>query len=546
MRADKILAVSRREPAVILASLGANLLSLAVPMAMIHIYDRVIPNQGYETLVTLGIMVLGAVVAEVILRGARSHLLELSAERFERAAYPAAVSALLFADPTGEDQASQGQLYRSVSAIDRLRNMHVGNGGFDPLDLPFAILFLGVIGLISPPLGFSVFLLLTITFLILRRARRTVLEFQSKRKDNEERRHSFLAEVLRGIEAVKSMRAEDLMLRRYERLLGTAATISADTARSIQLAQGVTAAIGALSPLFVGSVGAIMVIRGEMTVGSLAAIVLLTGRIIQPVLRMEAFLAGSENVRQHRADLDRVLAIPSRSGGTVPLDAVYEIALVDVDTVYDPVLGIRFSDLNLTVRRGECVEIAGASREARRLFLRMLAGELAIERGKFLLNGHAFEDHDLEDRQRQIRLLSRENTLISGTLLENLTAFRPKLYRDKAVAMAQRLGVEQTISQSAEGFGLMVGPDFNAGLPQSLADTISIIGGLVSDPDVLLFDEANGALDRETDERLLRFLAARCATRTTFLVSNRPSYLQLATRKFDIGNAVQVTRQDVA
>ena len=108
MRADKILAVSRREPAVILASLGANLLSLAVPMAMIHIYDRVIPNQGYETLVTLGIMVLGAVVAEVILRGARSHLLELSAERFERAAYPAAVSALLFADPTREDQASQG------------------------------------------------------------------------------------------------------------------------------------------------------------------------------------------------------------------------------------------------------------------------------------------------------------------------------------------------------------------------------------------------------------------------------------------------------
>jgi len=68
-----------------------------------------------------------------------------------------------------------------------------------------------------------------------------------------------------------------------------------------------------------------------------------------------------------------------------------------------------------------------------------------------------------------------------------------------AGSVAQRLGIEETISRSPEGFALRVGPDAKAGLPKSLADAVTIVGGLVGDPHVLLFDEANGALDRETD-----------------------------------------------
>ena len=273
MRADSILSASRRDPSIIIASFGANILSLAIPMAMIHIYDRVIPNLGYETLTALGIMVVGAIIAEVLLRSARRQLLELAAERFERTAYPAAINALLQADPTQENHVSQGHLYRCVTGIERLRTIHVGTSSLDPLDLPFAFLFLCVIALISPVLGLSVFVILAFLFLVLRVARRGVLAHQIRRKDNEERRHSFLAELLRGIGVVKSMRIEDFMLRRYERLLGSAAAISADTARSVQMAQGFTALIGTLAPLLIGSVGAMIVIQGGMSVGSLLSLI---------------------------------------------------------------------------------------------------------------------------------------------------------------------------------------------------------------------------------------------------------------------------------
>ena len=538
MRADHILAASRRDPTVIIASFGANLLSLALPMAMIHIYDRVIPNQGYETLTALGIMVALAIMAEVTLRGARRHLLSLSADRFERVAYPAAISALLQADPAVSMRASHGQIYRSLTGIERLRNLHVGNAALDPLDLPFALLFLGVIGLISPTLGVTVFLLLSVAFLILRQARRGVVAHQIRRKDNEERRHSYLSEVLRGSDVVKSIRIEDLMLRRYERLLGGAAEISADTARAVQLAQGFTVSVGTLAPLLVGSVGAYLVIEGDMTVGSLAAIVLLTGRIIQPVLRIEAFLAGSDNLRQHREELDAVLSIPARPDGKAPLDTVEEIALRGVDTKPESVLGIGFRGLDFVAQRGECIAIEGASRQAKRVFLKLLVGELGLTKGSVLLNGRAATHYTLADRQSRIKLLSSENALIEGTLLENMTAFKPKIYRDQAVGLAQRIGIEETIAQSAEGFGMFVGPDAKAGLPKSLADAITIVGGLVSEPDVVLFDEANGALDREADAKLLEYLQATKQDRIMIIVSNRPSYLKMATRTFDISDVV--------
>ncbi len=510
-------------------------------MAMIHIYDRVIPNNGVETLTVLGLVVFGAIVAEIVLRSARRFILERAAERFESAAYPAALKSLMTRDPAVENRQSQGELYRSVMAIDRLRGAHVGETSMALLDLPFAFLFLAIIGLISPVAGFSVFLILAVAFLVLRVARRRVLAMQIKRKENEAQRHSFLTDTLRGLDVVKGMRIEDFMLRRYERLLGSSAEISAGTAKSVQLAQGFTAAVGTLSPLLIGSIGALIVIQGDMTVGALAAIVLLTGRIIQPILKVEAFLAGRENIRQDRQDLEDLLASPSAKSGSASLGKIDRLTLKGVTTSETSERGIAFSGVDLDLHRGDCLAITGADKRALSAFLRMLAGELPIAEGSIEVNGRSIFTYPIEDRQARIRLFSPDNTLIEGTLIENMTVFRPRLYRDRAVELAQQIGIEKAISQSPDGFALRVGPGAKALLPKSLSDAALIVSGLVTDPDVILFDEANAALDREIDQSLLNILEAGRFGRITVLVSNRPSYLRTATQTLDISQYISGT-----
>ena len=523
----------------ILASFGANLLSLAVPMAMIHIYDRVIPNQGYETLTVLGLVVFGAIFTEIALRSARRYILERAAERFETAAYPAALKSLVTSDPALSNMQSQGELYRSVMAVDRLRGAHVGETSMALLDLPFAFLFLAIIALISPVAGLSVFLILSVAFLVLRVARRRVLAMQMMRKENEARRHSFLTDTLRGLDVVKGMRIEDFMLRRYERLLGSSADISSGTAKSVQLAQGFTAAVGTLSPLLIGSIGALIVIQGDMTVGALAAIVLLTGRIIQPILKVEAFLAGRENIKQDRQDLEDLLALAEAPSGPARLGKIETLKLCGVTTRETSARGVAFQDVDLELHRGDSLAITGADKRTLSAFLRMLAGELPLDQGVIEVNGHSIFEYALEDRQALIRLFSPENTLIEGTLIDNMTVFRPRLYRDRAVELAQQIGIEKAISQSPDGFALRVGPGAKALLPKSLSDAALIVSGLVTDPDVILFDEANAALDREIDQGLLAILEAGRFDRITVLVSNRPSYLKTATQTLDISHFVK-------
>ena len=503
-------------------------------MAMIHIYDRVIPHKGYETLTVLGAVVLCSLLAEIFLRTARRHILERAAERFELAAYPAVVKALVTSDPTRADRTSQGDLYRNVMGIDRLRNVHAGETSMALLDLPFAFLFLAIIVLISPTAGLTIFAVLTISFLVLRVARSHVLIMQQKRKENETRRHSFLTETLRGLDVVKGMRIESFMLRRYERLLAGSADISADTARSVQLAQGFTAAVGTLSPLLMGSVGALMVIQGEMTVGALAAVILLTSRIIQPILRVEAFLAGMVNVRQDREELEDILALPPAKSGSKPLKEVRHLVLSSVSTTATHSTPVAFSGVDLELERGDFLALKGPDKLSQSAFLKLISGDLPLASGDISVNGTSLFLHDIKDRQAQIRYFGPSNSLIEGTLIENMTLFRPREYRDRAIQLAQDIGIEDSISQSPDGFELRVGSGAKAQLPKSLADAALIVGGLVSDPDVVLFDEANAALDREIDTNLLNMLERDRENRITILVSSRPSFLRLANRTLDI------------
>ena len=357
MRADSILRASRWDPAVVFASFAANLLSLVVPMSMIHLYDRIIPNLGYETLAALCFVVVGAVLTEVVLRSTRRFLLERAGEAFEFRSYRAALACIVNADPARSEKLSRGRQISSLGAIERLRSIHTGDVALAILDLPFACLFLAAVTLISPLAGGIVAGILALSFLILRIARSQTLRVQKQKREIEERRYSFLTETLSGIEVIKSMHVEDAMQRRYERLMGQTAKVSAETVRISHFAQGFTAIVGAFSPVVIGCVGAFLVIEAQITVGALAALILLTGRIIQPALRVEAFLAGLSVTDVERTALEDVLSMPMLASGQTPLRRIDTLAMKDVIADAKDDASFAFVGVDLELKRGDCVAI---------------------------------------------------------------------------------------------------------------------------------------------------------------------------------------------
>ena len=534
MLVDSALRASRRDPAVLAASVGANLLALATPMALLHIYDKVIPREGYETLAALGLIVLVSILFELALRAGRHVLLSIGAERFEWQAYRAAASSLVLEDPSNARHEGQGLLYTRLSGIERIRSLHLDASAVALLDLPFAFVFLGVITLLSPIVGATVLALMVISFICLRLLRRGVVSRQIARRGEEARRHSFLSDTLRGIASVHSLQIEDFMMRRHERIISSSARTTASLAHRMQLAQGFVASVSMLAPFLIATLGAQMVIREEMTFGTLAAIILLTGRIVQPVLRVEAFLAGADDASQAREDLDGILSKTQRKTGERPLSEVRTLTLAGVSVDRGPATRHGFRNLDLSLKTGDFLAVSAPVASAATEFLKLLTGEIAPTRGQILLNDTPISAYRLEDRKTLIRLMTRDRDLLQGTIIENMTGFQPDRYHVRAQELAQDLGIADVLAGASTGSGMQVRSHGQSQFPRSVADAVLVIGALSSDPDVVVVDDVGSSFDFETDRKFIELLRSRQPTRITVLVSNRPSRLALANINLDL------------
>lgn len=523
-----------RDPAILAASLLANLLSLAVPLAMLQIYDRVIPNAAHETLIVLAIMVSLALAVDCALRISRARLLSFFTARFEQIAYTRAFWSLIMENPSERERVDSGTLMTRISAIDRLRSQKADGAATALLDLPFAALFLVVMAFLSPFVAGAVAATLVATVISLGFLRRRINMTRKARLETDARKYSFVSEVLSNIRSVRALKISDLMSRRQERLLGRSANQTRDMTRRVHMAQGLTAAIGNLIPIITATSAGYMVFLGQASIGVLAAVVVLSGRIVQPVLRVEGYLAGLESSRQSEADLRAITDLPLRRRGSRPLKQVETLVLRNVTTHPDPEFGIRLEGIDVSLRKGDCLLLRDDDPVRLSVATRLFLDELTLARGEILINGRALSTFMIEDRQDRIRLLSEEARLLYGTVFENICAFRPDRHRDVALDLAKELGLLEIMRSNPRGVQALVREDMD-GLPHSAQRIASNISGLVTLPDVVVFHLANSGLDIETDRRLLDWLKHRAPHHILILVTNRPSYMSLATKILDVG-----------
>ena len=533
-------------PMIVLASLVSNMLGMALPITMIQIYDRIIPNAGYQTLTVLMFGVLGAIVAEAALRLARGTLLSVAGATFETKMYDEAFRALLEPRGTALTNLAPGELMNRLSSIEKLRNHYCSDSAASLLDLPFIFIFLAMMLAISPPLGLVVGGLVCAVFVIVRFSRRKNLSLNLEQEETDARRQSFIVQTLFGIEFIKSVNIEPLMQRRYERLMSGSARIGAKLGVRTQLNQGLIAVIGLLAPFVTTSVGAYLVINGAMSVGGLAASVLLTGRVIQPVLRIEAYWGGREAIAHSHENLQAILSNQtSDTGANEPLGSIEVLELNDISWRPDPAKKAVLSDISLRLERGDCVALFGGEGSGKSVLLSILSGHRAVTSGEVLINGFPLDCFNHQDLHDRISTLSRENSVLDGTLMENLTGFQGIEYLPHALSLAKKIGIREFIEKHSSGLEMELYSSGKAGLPNAISDSIVIIGGLANQPDVILFDEANSRLDRSMDSNLLDLLHQIRPDVILVVISHRPSYLKLAQRSIHLENGVIVETKNL-
>lgn len=518
---------------IVAASLASSVLTLGLPISVLQVYDRVLPNQSIPTLFVLVMTLIAVVIIDAILKTFRSQLLSWTAAKYEYQLGCSLTSALLNARLNLLEQDGPGTQSRRLAAIDNLKGFYCGSAATAVFDLPLVIISIGLVTLIG---GWLVMVPITLTaiFLItgwlIGNRLHAVL---SDRNVSDDRRQNFLIELFSGIASVKSLALEEQMSRRYERLLDGADPLVYRAAKLNATLKGMSDAFAQLMVMVVASAAAWFVIHGQMTLGEMAACTLLCGRTLQPTLQTLGLWSQYQSTRIAREQLAGGLSLLPQASGCIQPKLKGGFELSGINYLHPKTRAVLFDRLDLSVIPGEIVGIRGGDGSGKSSLVQILTGMVKPDEGEVTYDGLPLSEIDLSCLRRQVSVVSERAPQFNGTLMDNLTLFQGENVAVDEAELLRILGIDDAVAKLALGYSTRI----HAGTTdasEGLMQRIGIARALINRPKILILDEANNGLDQEGDRRLAELLRHLKGRVTVLLITQRPSLLDIADRKLEI------------
>lgn len=532
---------------VFLASFGVNFLAMAMPIVVLQSYDRIIPNQALDTFTILVLGIGGVILLEILLKVLRSVILAWSGARFEHSANMNVFSKVLYADSLAYNQHSQGYYLSRMQSVEDLQRFFSGQSMLLLLDLPFAFLFLGLIWFIGGELVLVPVLLMVlfaVVAVVLGKKLEQALEVSHQ---TEQHRQNFLIESLNNIHTIKSMAMESLMMRRYERLQERSAEGVYSLAHINSVVQGVGSTFSQVAMVLVVAFGALIVLEGELSVGALAAVTMLTGRALQPGLKAMGLWTQLQSVRIARKQAQELSDLPAEQSGDYRPDEPPrgDVVVEDVWFRYPETEEWLLKGISFDVPAGGAVAITGRNGVGKSTLLSLVAGLVKPEKGEIRIDDKPLPEYEAELLRHYVGFVPQHGTLYEGTILENMTLFRSGDVIEQALNLSRHLGLDEIVARLPDGLDTLVGGSAVDPLSEAVKQKILMVRSLVGDPRIMILDDANANFDLKNDAKLLNLLQRIRGSRTLIVVSYRPSFLRICDKAYELrdGELVQLQRR---
>jgi ATP-binding cassette subfamily C protein LapB len=534
---------------IIVASIVSSFLGLALPLAVLQIYDRILPNQSTETLTLLTLGLFAAFTLDAVLKVLRSYLLGWNAVRSGFDAQLTAVTRLLRAPHARVEKEPPGIWVDGLEAVRELSAFEGGQSRLLTLDIPLAGIFLIVLGLVGGPLIIVPILLIAGFGALSAYHGKRLQKVLTNRSDQDNRKHDFLVESLTGIHTLKGLAMEPMILRRFERLQKGSAIASYDTILLGNKLQSMGIMFANLMMISVVSVGALLVMAGSLSIGGLACCSLLSGRLTQPVLRGIGMWTEFQNIQlaQERAGKFNELELSGGTTSTLAGEITGSIELNDVGFEYPGAKNRScLAGISLQVSPGEFVGIKGEDGSGRSTLVKLITGELKPTTGSVVIGGLESCPDREQLQVKDVAYVSANTATFKGTILENITMFRTGAAVEAAQHAAKLIGLEDDIHRLPDGYDTPLAQGVAQTLSSGLLQRVAIARALARNPRILIFDEANSLLDFQSDASLRAGLESLKGAMTAIIISNRPSFLSIAERVYDLKGGTLERQRDEA
>ncbi|PKO34798.1 MAG: type I secretion system permease/ATPase [Betaproteobacteria bacterium HGW-Betaproteobacteria-7] len=517
---------------VLAAALLINVMALAMPLFVMNVYDRVVPNRAMETLWVLALGVLLVIGVDMMLRMLRGYFIDLASARVDLQ-LSASIMERVLGVRMAARPAAVGAFASNLRSFETVRDFITSASVTALIDLPFALLFVLVIALIAWPLIIPVLLAIVVVVIYAYILQHKMHALSETTYRAGALRNATLIESLTALETIKTQGAEGVMQSKWEKSVAFVSRVNNQMRFLSAAATNGAMEIQQLVSVVVIVAGVYLIGEGQLSMGGLIACTMLTSRAVAPLGQMVGLLMQYHNAKVALTSLDEVMARPVER----PDDGAFvhrpelkgNIEFRDVDFSYPNSSVSALTGFNCRIVEGEKVVVIGRIGSGKTTLQKLLLGLYQPTAGAVLVDGVDLRQLDPADLRRNIGYVAQDVTLFYGTLRENIAIGAP--YADDAtiVAAAEAAGLADFVNRHPDGFDMMIGErgdSVSGGQRQGIA----IARALLLDPPILLLDEPTSAMDFSSEQQFKQRLKQLAAHKTVVIVTHRNSLLDLATR----------------
>jgi ATP-binding cassette subfamily C protein LapB len=517
---------------VLAAALLINVIALAMPLFSMNVYDRVVPNRAIETLWVLALGVLLMLGVDMMLRSLRGYFIDLASARIDME-----LSAKIMERVLGVRMESRpgavGAFSSNLRSFESVRDFITSASVTAFIDLPFAFLFILVIGLIAWQLVLPVLLAIVFVVIYAYILQHKMHELSETTYRAGALRNATLIESLTALETIKTQGAESVMQSKWEKSVAFVSRVNNKMRFLSAAATNGAMEIQQVINIVVVVAGVYLIGDGRLTMGGLIACTMLTSRAVAPLGQMVGLLMQYHNAKVSLTSLEAVMSNPVER----PDDASFvhrpdlkgNIEFRDVEFSYPNSSMTALKGFSCKISVGEKIVVIGRIGSGKTTLQKLLLGLYLPTGGAVLVDGVDIRQLDPADLRRNIGYVAQDVTLFYGSLRDNISIGAP--YADDAaiVAAAEAAGLTEFVNRHPDGFDMMIG-ERGESLSGGQRQGVAIARAFLMDPPILLLDEPTSAMDFSSEQQFKERLKVAAAHKTVIIVTHRNSLLDLATR----------------
>lgn len=519
-----------------IAAVLINVLALASIFFTMNVYDRVVPNQAFVTLWSLAIGVTIAMLFEAVTRYTRAHLLDTAGKKADLV-----LGSMLFRQALSVQMehkpASSGTFANQLREFESVRDFVASATLAAISDLPFILMFVGVIYFIGGPLAIIPLLMIPLIIIVSVLIQWPLSRIMKENLRDASLKQGVLIESVEGMETLKAVGGEAHMQRRWENFSAMQSANSAKSKRYSTLATGVVTFLQQFQTVMLVVTGVYLIDAGTFTMGAMIATVMLAGRATAPLGQVVGLAVRYQQARAALSSLNKLMAMPvdrdsSKTYLTAPpLNGQLELKNITFSYPAPPMKPNPeiLKGISLAIAAGERVAILGRIGSGKSTLLRVIARLYQPVKGQLFSDRLDVNQIDPADWRKAVGYVGQESRLFYGSLRENVMIGRPDATANELLRVLNLTGLDHIAAHHPSGINLPIG-EMGEGLSGGQRQLVSLARTLLARPKVLLLDEPTSAMDSQTESLFISHLHRACQDQTLVVVTHRPSLLALVDR----------------